>query len=356
MIKLTKYIYTPVNWMRVNLFNSFFNSTLTIISIFLLVKIIPMLVKWGILDATLSGDTPIACKANQGACWTFVKTFWSLFIFGYYPRDQIWRQEYMVILLIIIFATFFIKKLPKLIPLIALVIIYPIVAYIFIFGGYFGLSAVPWQKLGGASLGLILAFCSIFFSFFIAITSALGRRSHRPIVRIICVTYIEFIRGVPYITLLFTAAYMLPLFLPAGSNVNLLVRAVFVTTLFMGAYSAETIRGGLQAIPKGQYEAADALGLSYWKKTALIILPQALKIVVPAYINNIISMIKDQTLIEIIGLHELFGMMYMVINSNLEWMPYFKEGFVFVAFFYWVICFTLSRLSRRLELKNVSRL
>ena len=228
--------------------------------------------------------------------------------------------------------------------------LFPFIAFFLLYGGSFGLEVVETHKWGGLSLTLVLALVGIVASLPIGIFLALGRRSEMTAVRSFCTVFIEMWRGVPLITILFMASVMLPLFVPEEIDFDKLLRALIGITLFQSAYMAEVIRGGLQAIPKGQYEAADALGLSYWKKMGLIVLPQALKIMIPGIVNTFIALFKDTSLVLIIGLFDLLAIVQAAL-SDPKWLGYSIEGYAFVAFVFWIFCFSMSRYSQYLERK-----
>jgi len=242
-----------------------------------------------------------------------------------------------------------IDRVPKSVK-IASILILPIVSFILLYGGVFGLEVVEPSKWGGLLLTLVIATVGIVLSFPIGIFLAMGRQSKLPIIKTLSVFYIEFIRGVPLITVLFMASIVLPLFFPEGVNFNKLARALIGITLFQAAYVAENIRGGFQAIPKGQYEAADALGLTYWQKMRLIILPQAIKVAIPNLVGTFISLFKDTSLVMIIGLFDLLSMVKLTASDR-DWLGFDTEGYVFVALIYWVFNFAMSRYSKRLENK-----
>jgi general L-amino acid transport system permease protein len=216
-------------------------------------------------------------------------------------------------------------------------------------GGVLGLSPVRTDLWGGLPLTIMLATLSIFMAFPLAIVVALGRRSNLPAIRAVCVTYIELIRGVPLISVLFMASFMFPLFMPQGMSIDVLVRVVIGITLFAAAYMAEIVRGGLQAIPKGQLEAADTLGLSYWQTQRKIVLPQALAMVVPSMMNNFISIFKDTSLVTIVSLYELTGALSLALNSDVEWRPFKIEAYFFITLVYFLFCFAMSRYSLWVE-------
>jgi general L-amino acid transport system permease protein len=339
-----------IAWLRQNLFSSPLNTILTLICLYVLYRILPPLVNWAILDANFVGDSRDDCVSG-GACWVFIRARFSQFMYGFYPVDQRWRINLAFLILIIALVPLFLPRVRhKAVLALVLLIVYPVVAYYLFHGGLFGLPVVETSLWGGLFLTLVIASVGIVASLPFGILLALGRRSAMPVVRAVCVTFIELIRGVPLITVLFMASVMLPLFLPAGVNFDKLLRALVGVTLFTAAYMAEVIRGGLQAIPKGQYEAAQALGLSYWKTTVLIILPQALKIVIPGIVNTLIGQFKDTTLVLIIGLFDLLGIVQASL-TDASWIGFSTEGYVFAAFGFWIFCFGMSRYSMYIERK-----
>jgi general L-amino acid transport system permease protein len=315
------------------------------------------LVEWGVFNAIWSvpyGETGIAdtsaCQMAKGvgACWAVVTDKYRLILFGRYPYDEQWRPAIVVLLFIGLFVVsgmrrFWRKKL-------ALVWTVTLAAVgVLMWGGVFGLEEVPQDSWGGLPITLILATFGLAFAFPLAVLVALGRRATSlPAVRLLCVIYVELIRGVPLISVLFMASVMFPLFMPAGVNVDKLLRAQIAFILFAGAYLAEVVRGGLQALPKGQGEAADALGLSYWKKTAFIILPQALQLVIPPLVNTFIGIFKDTSLVLIIGLFDLLTMGKVAL-SDPPWQSFSTEVYTFLALVYIAFCFAMSKYSRSLE-------
>ncbi len=337
-------------WLRQNLFSSPFNTILTLLCLWLLYEVVPPLLRWAILDANFVGDTRDDCVGG-GACWVFVKARFGQFMYGFYPIDQRWRINLALVILIVGVAPLFVGRWRhKLAWAAAMLIGYPVVAFYLFRGGAFGLHPVETSVWGGLFLTLVVAGVGIVTSLPLGILLALGRRSEMPIVRGVCTVFIEVMRGMPLITVLFMASVMLPLFLPEGVNFNKLLRALVGVALFSGAYMAEVVRGGLQAIPKGQYEAAQALGLSYWKMTGLIVLPQALKIVIPGIVNTLIGLFKDTTLVLIIGLFDLLGVVQAAL-TDASWIGFATEGYVFAALGYWIFCFSMSRYSMYVERK-----
>jgi general L-amino acid transport system permease protein len=337
-------------WLRQNLFSSPFNTLLTLFCLWLLYQIVPPLLNWALLDANFAGTSREDCVGG-GACWVFVKARFGQFIYGFYPLGERWRVNTAFAILVLSLVPLFLPRVRRKIAIAAaLLVVYPVIAYYLFHGGAFGLRVVETSLWGGLFLTLVIAGVGIVASLPLGILFALGRRSEMPIVRAVCITFIEVMRGVPLITILFMASVMLPLFLPEGVNFDKLLRALVGVALFSAAYMAEVVRGGLQAIPKGQYEAAQALGLSYWKMMGLIVLPQALKIVIPGIVNTLIGLFKDTTLVLIIGLFDLLGIVQAAL-TDASWIGFATEGYVFAALGYWVFCFGMSRYSIYVERK-----
>jgi len=337
-----------VNWTRKNLFSNWHDTLLTFIILFLFYISIPPLLNWMFFDATFFGTSKKDCSGN-GACWVFIQVWLKRFTYGMYPNDQIWRIDLaFIIFFFVIGAYFFVNTKIKKILFIFLTIIFPFLAIFLFHGGLFGLEEVETRVWGGLFLTLFISVFSIIFCFPIGVLLAMGRRSKLPVIRYFSIGFIELWRGVPLITVLFMAAVMFPVFLPSGTNLDKLVRVIIAITLFESAYIAEVIRGGLQAIPKGQYDAANSLGMGYWKSHILIILPQALKIVIPGVANTFIALFKDTPLILVVGLMELLGMVNMA-KTNPAWLGFATEGYVFAAIVYFIFCFAMSRYSLRLE-------
>ena len=281
-----------IGWMRANLFSSVTNTILTLVGAALVLWTVPPIIDWAFISAVWTGDNRDACVVpGAGACWAFVKAKFGQFMYGRYTIDERWRVNLTGVLLLIGLIPMAIPRVPyKRENAIYLLFVFPILAYFLLVGGRFGLPHVETPLWGGLLVTLVVAISGIVASMPLGILLALGRRSKLPIIRFFSIAFIEFWRGVPLITVLFMASVMLPIFLPPGSNFDKLLRALIGVALFSSAYMAEVVRGGLQAIPKGQYEAAQATGLSYWKTMALIVLPQALKIVIPGIVNSFISL------------------------------------------------------------------
>ena len=337
-----------------NINNSNFNAALTLLIIFLIFKAIPPSLSWMIFDANISGDTKEACTGT-GACWTYVKVWFRRFMYGMYPNDLHWRINLAFILVIALgFFGFFLRDNLKKYLALYYVIIYPIIAFLVIYylisGGAFGLVWVETGAWGGLSLTFIVSFFCLIFCFPLGMVLALGRRSSLPMIRYISIGYIEFWRGVPLITVLFMSSVMFPMFLPEDFFMDKLVRVIIAITLFEGAYCAEVIRGGLQALPRGQYDAAKSLGMGYWKMHIFVILPQALKLVIPGICNTFLALVKDTPLIFVVGLAELAGMLALA-KTNPKWLGFAMEGYIFAAIIFWIICYAMSKYSYNLEAK-----
>ena len=339
-----------IGWLRKNLFSSWANSLLTLLALYLLYVALPPLVNWAFIKADWVGESRDACDSG-GACWVFTRVRFNQFMYGFYPAAEYWRVNLAFGLLVALMVPLFIEKTPHKGWLAAsILLLYPIIAFYLFAGGAFGLEQVETSLWGGLTLTLILSGVGIVASLPIGIVLALGRRSSMPIVKASSIIFIEFWRGVPLITVLFMSSVMLPLFLPEGTHFDKLLRAMIGIVLFQSAYMAEVVRGGLQAIPKGQYEAANALGLSYWKTMGLIVLPQALKLVIPGIVNTFIALFKDTTLVLIIGLFDLLAMIQAAFTDP-HWLGYAVEGYVFAALIFWIFCFGMSRYSQALERK-----
>lgn len=342
-----------VRWVTENLFSSWGNAIITILAIVFLAWAIPPFFTWAFIDSVVFGaESRKECVAinPDGACWSFIFRRWDQFVYGFYPADERWRVNLSFIFVAIIIAIALVEKIRAVKGALWVALALVAACAILIVGGVFGLPSVPTNKFGGFMLTLIIGLTGIFASLPIGIMLALSRISSLPIFSIFATMFIEFIRGVPLITLLFIASTLLSYFLPPGTNFDLLVRVLIMVTLFSAAYLAEVIRGGLAAIPKGQYEAADALGLSYWKSMRLIILPQALKISIPGIVSSFIGLFKDTTLVLIIGLLDPLGIGQAAI-ADAQWIGLSNELYVFIALFFFIFCFSMSRYSLYLERK-----
>ena len=333
-------------WLRANLFNGFTNSILTLLCIGLILVVVPPVIRWGVIDAIWSAPNGQACHGG-GACWAFIGEKFRFILFGFFPAGETWRPAAVVaIFVLMILAACDRRTWGR--RLAAIWLIGLGVVFALMRGGFAGMDTVETAMWSGLPLTLILAVVGMLLGFPFGILLALGRRSRLPAVRTICIGYIELVRGVPLITVLFMASLMLPLFLPTGMTIDKLVRAQVAFILFAGAYLAEVVRAGLQALPKGQIEAADALGLSYWQRTRLIILPQALVMVIPPLVNTFIGMFKDTSLVLIISLFDLLSCAQTAL-TDVNWQGFYVEAYVFVGVIYWSFCFFMSRYSQLLE-------
>lgn len=336
-------------WLRQNLFGSLSNTLTTLFLLGLALWMAPSVLTWGVFGAVFGPDLE-ACRQARGvgACWGVVAEKYRLIVFGRFPYEEHWRPLTAVALmtagLILSGMRTFWRPALGLIWLVILAVFFALMG-----GGVLGLSPVRSDLWGGLPLTVLLATLSLFLAFPLSILVALGRRSRMPAIRTLCVIYIELIRGVPLISILFMASFMFPLFMPQGFTIDVLVRVVIGITLFAAAYMAEIVRGGLQAIPKGQLEAADTLGLSYWQTQRKIVLPQALAMTVPSMMNNFISVFKDTSLVTIVSLYELTGALSLALNSDVDWRPFKIEAYLFIAVLYFVFCFAMSRYSLWVE-------
>ena len=343
-----------LGWVRMNLLSSPLNVALTLLSIWLLWTILSPSIHWLFTGAVWTAADRKECWAlmdapRDGACWAFIRGSFELFVYGWYPEPERWRVNLTFILFIAAIVGGLRENIPGKKYWLIFAAAYPFIAAWLLLGG-FGLEPVGTNKLGGILLTLVVAVTGISFSLPLGIALALGRRSNLPALRGVCVIFIEFIRGVPLITLLFVASTMLTYFLPPGSTFDLLMRVLIMVTLFASAYIAEVVRGGLQGLSSGQYEAADALGLSYWKAHRLVILPQALKISIPGIVNTFIGSYKDSTLVLIIGMMDILGLGRARLNDP-DWLGLAPELYIFIALFFFISCFAMSRYSLNLEKK-----
>ena len=388
-----------------------FNAILSLIIIFVVIKSLPPLLSWFVIDANFSGDSKDACTGS-GACWAYIKTWFNRFMYGMYPNAEQWRINLSFISLAFLGSVGFFasEKFKKYLTL-YYVVIYPIIAFLFIFffisggpiffdfsygiiaavisviAGFFipnkfkmyyfiivpitiyillkyvffyeelielgKLEALEWVETGawgGLSLTFIVSFFCLIFCFPIGLFLSLGRRSDLPIIKYISIGFIEFWRGVPLITVLFMSSVMFPMFLPEDMFIDKLVRVIIAISLFEAAYVAEVIRGGLQALPRGQYDAAKSLGMGYWKMHILVILPQALKLVIPGIANTFLALVKDTPLIFVVGLLEIVGMLNLA-KTNPDWLGFAMEGYVFASIVFFIICYAMSKYSYNLEQK-----
>lgn len=345
-----------VGWLRQNLFSSPLNTVLTLVFSYLTISILYQVLDWALISAQWQGSTRKACESSSGiayhgACWVFIKErFWQ-FMFGRYPASEYWRMFLIIAIIAVGVSLLLIKQNKhKAVTGLLMLTLFPLIAFYLLSGGVFGLEYVPTDKWGGLSLTLIIAAVGMTVSFPLGIILALGRRSKMPIARTLSISFIEFVRGVPLITILFMASVMIPLFLPEEVNFDKLLRALIGISLFQSAYMAEVVRSGLQGISKGQYEAANSMGFNFTKGMTLIIMPQALKLVIPGIVNTFITLFKDTSLVYIIAIHELLKVTELSIVDP-YWLGFYVEGYVFAALIYWMFCFGMSKYSIHIEKK-----
>jgi general L-amino acid transport system permease protein len=352
----------PGAWARKNLFATPLDAALTILAALALAWALPQILNWLFFSAVWSGADRTACLTTDqggqlpvgwsGACWPFVSGRFGQFMFGRYPSEERWRVILTGIMFVALLAPLLIPRAPfKRLNAILFFAVFPFVAFFLLLGGNFGLPYVETPLWGGLLVTLVISYVGIVVSLPLGILLALGRRSKMPAVKMLSVVFIEAIRGVPLVTVLFMASFMLPLFVPPGVTFDKLLRALIGVALFASAYMAEVVRGGLQAIPKGQYEGADSLGLGYWQKMGLVVMPQALKLVIPGIVNTFIGMFKDTTLVLIISMFDLLGIVKQNISGDPTWATpqTAKTGYIFAAAIFWMFCFGMSRYSQYME-------
>jgi general L-amino acid transport system permease protein len=343
----------PFGWLRANLFSSPLNILTTILCLAFLAWTVPPLVRWLFIDAAWTGEDRRVCvDPAVGACWAFVRAKLGQFMYGRYPLGDRWRVDLTLVLLVAGLVPMAIPRVPfKRQNAIYLFVVFPVLAFGLLHGAPFlRLRVIETALWGGLMLTLVVAFVGMATSLPLGIALALGRRSRLPVVRTLSTAFIELVRGVPLITVLYMASLMLPMFLPGGAGVDQLLRALVGVALFASAYMAEVVRGGLQAIPRGQYEGAMALGLTNWQMQRMIILPQALRHVIPGIVNSYIALFKDTSLVLIIGLFDLLGIVQLNF-TDADWATANTPatGYVFAAAVFWAFCFGMSRYSQFVE-------
>jgi general L-amino acid transport system permease protein len=350
-----------LGWFRMNLFSNWVNSLVSLFVLYLLIQFIPWILNWTIFAAdfkyNFNGEEIIdrtMCSRvldpeNGGACWAIIYVRFYQFMYGFYPRDEVWRVNLSYTMLAVAVVPLLFDKFPFRKHFLKFTYVFPVIAF-FLLNGGLGLESVSTNKWGGLLVTLVLGCTGIALAFPLGVVLALGRRSNLPVISMMCTLFIEFIRGVPLITLLFFGMVMLPLFLPEGVNMDGLARVLVAVTLFQSAYMAEVIRGGLQAIPQGQYEAARSIGLSYWQMNMKIVLPQAIRISIPSIVNTSIGLFKDTTLVIIVGLLDLLGIGRGAL-ADTTWLGLAYEVYFFVSLVFFIFTFAMSRYSLYLEKK-----
>ena len=335
-----------IGWVRANLFNGWFNSLLTILTLYLLWQVVPPVIGWAFIDSVWK-TTGAVCRDADGACWSVITNNYRFIFFGFYPYDEQWRP--LIAMLILFGLLFYSRDRNHWTKYLGYSWIAGLVVMGFLMkGGLFGLTSVESTKWGGLPLTLLLSIFGLTAAYPLGVVLALGRQSRLPAIKVLCVVYIELIRGVPLISLLFMGSIIFPLFLPEGITINKILRAQVAIILFTAAYIAEVVRGGLQGMSRGQYEAAESIGLDYILTMRLVILPQALKIVIPPTVSILISAFKDTSLVVIIALFDLLKTSQTVL-SNPEWLGFSREAYIFVAILYFLGCFSMANYSRKLE-------
>ena len=333
------------------------NIALSLVVLALIYAVVPAFLDWAVLDAAWRGTTSADCPNREGACWVFVTARWGQIVYGFYPAAQRWRVD-------LVFAAAFLgivyllapRRKRKLLVGVLLLTAYPIAAAILLAGGVFGLARVPTSAWGGLMLTLVVAAATIVTAIPLGLLLALARRSSLPVVRSLAVAFIELWRGVPLIAVLFMAVVMFPLFMPQGVELDTLVRTLIALALFNAATMAEVFRGGFQAVPASQYEAADSLGLGGWRALGLVVLPQVVRIAIPGIVNTCIAILKETTVVLVVGLVDVLAII-QAGASDPQWLvgEHIREtGYLFVGLVFWTICFFMSRYSAGLE-RHLSR-
>lgn len=325
-----------------------FQGAMTLFGLVFCLSLIIPLIDWAIINADFIGDTRDDCKSG-GACWVFIYQRFTQFLVGFYPSEQWFRPVASILVLIIGLVPYLWQSCPNRVRLmLCSFVLTPLIAWSLLDGRIIGLEHVETAKWGGLLLTILISTVGIFTSFPLGILLALGRQSKMPLIRSFCIAFIELWRGVPLITVLFMASVMLPLFFPSGFEVNKLARCLIGVSLFTSAYMAEVIRGGIASVSKGQLEAASALNLSYFQSMRLVVLPQAIRRVIPGIVNTFIGLFKDTSLVLIISMFDLLGMV-QAASTDPDWLGYSLEGYIFAGLIFWIFCFSMSRYSLKLE-------
>ena len=340
------------SWLRRNLFSDVFSGLTTLLLLAGALYWLPGLIDWMLLQAVFKPDAA-ACQAvnHAGACWGVVAEKYRLILFGRYPHAEQWRPLLATALLLLVIVASGMRLLNRRLLLTAWALVLP--AFFILMGGNsFGLSAVGSDQWGGLPLTLLLATTAMLMALPLAVLVALGRQSGLPLLRGLCTLYVELVRGVPLISVLFLASFLFPIILPQGFTIDVLLRVQAGIVLFAAAYLSETIRGGLLAVPAGQHDAAAALGLGRWQAMRWIILPQALRAVIPSMMNSAVSIFKDTSLVTVVSLFDLTGSLSLALAGDAEWRSFHLEGYLFIGLIYWTGCHAMSRFSRTLELET----
>lgn len=340
---------TARDWLRRNLFSDALSSVTTLALLAAALWWLPGLVDWVLLQAVFRPDA-VACEAvkHAGACWGVVAEKYRVILFGRYPYEEQWRPLLATILLLSVIVASGLRLLPRGLLFAAWALALP--GFLLLMGGgWFGLDRVGSDQWGGLPLTLLLATLGMLLALPLALLVALGRQSSLPLLRALCTIYVELVRGVPLISVLFLASFLFPIILPQGYSIDVLLRVQAGIVLFAAAYLSETIRGGLQGVPGGQHDAAAALGLGRWQTMRWIILPQALRAVVPSMMNSAVSIFKDTSLVTVVSMYELTGALSLALAGDAEWRSFHLEGYLFIGLIYWIGCYAMSRFSRGFE-------
>lgn len=333
--------------LRDKYFKSPLDTTITLAILGVFAFVVPRLFDWAVLNSVTFASNPAACQQAGGACWAVITQRYFYIFLGTYPIEQAWRPITVCIILLLLVVSSCFRSLRGG-RLLGLWVAGALMTYILMRGGLMSLPLVESARWGGLPITLIIAIFSLLAALPLGILLALGRRSKLPLLRFLCTAYIELMRGVPLVSVLFMASVMLPLFLPEGLTIDRLMRALVAFACFAAAYVAEVVRGGLNSIPNGQYEAASAMALGPVRAYQLVILPQALKVSIPALVNTFIEFFKDTSLILIVGMLDLFSAGRSVL-SDPAWLPYATEVYIFLGAIYFVVCFSMSKVSQRME-------
>lgn len=334
-------------WARRRFFGSWHSTLVSMFSLWILALVLPPLYRWAIGGAVWAAGDPDACRAASGACWAVIPEKFRVMLFGTYPPTERWRGGLVVAIVIVLAVASGFSRLWS-IRLFWTWAVATVVVLSLMFGGVAGLAPVETHDWGGLPLTMLLFIGTVVGGLPLAVLLALGRRAQLPVIKALSVGFIELVRGIPLIAVLFMASVLFPLFVPEELSIDKLLRAQLGMIAFFAAYASEVVRGGLQAIPRGQYEAADASGLSYWQSTRRVILPQALRIVIPALMNDIIRAFKNTTFVSIIGLFDVLGATKAALQ-DLSWINYSTEAYLFIFALYFVFCFSMSKYSEHVE-------
>lgn len=336
-------------WLRASFFGSTGSSILTLALAVILLVTLPPFVRWAFLESVWVTGDPKVCREASGACWAVIAEKHRVMLFGTYPYEQQWRGLLVVAIMVGLISASTVRRWWFWTLLLAWSTGLA-AALALQFGGFLGLSYVPTSLWGGLPLTMFIFVGTIIGGMPLAVLLALGRQSNMPVIQKLSTAYIETIRGIPLVNILFMAALMFPLFMPEGVNFDKLLRAQAGMILFFAAYTAESVRGGLQGIPRGQYEAADSLGVSYWDRTLKIVLPQALRIVIAPIVNDVIRAFKNTSVLVIIGVLDLLGGTMAALEDP-HWTRFYVEAYLFIALLYFAFCFSMSQYSQKLEVE-----